>query len=248
MATCLIVQHLEPEKPFAIASALVRRGVDIDLRLVYAGDPIPGSADGYSAVVVMGGPMSARSDEGFPTGRTEIALLADALARQVPTLGVCLGAQLLAAAAGALVVVGDEGPEIGWGEISVTDLAVDDRLFAGMPSTLTVLHWHGETFELPASAVHLASSAAYPNQAFRVGPCAWGLQFHLEVDEPATAAFVSAFADEARAAGVDPEDIHAATPEALGGLTDHRDGLLDRFAQLCSVSAVNVESEGAALP
>jgi GMP synthase-like glutamine amidotransferase len=242
MPACLIVQHVEPEKPFAIASALEGVGAEIDIRRTHAGQAVPASAAGYDAVVVMGGPMSALSDDGFPTRRAEIVLLADALEREVPVLGVCLGAQLLAAAAGGRVVRGDAGQEIGWGGITLTEEATGDPLFAGMPSPMTVLHWHGETFELPASAVHLASSSVYRNQAFRTGPCAWGLQFHLEVDGSAVGEFVSAFGEEASALGVDPREVVTATPQVLAGLADLRDEFLGRFAQLTCCVPVSADS------
>jgi GMP synthase-like glutamine amidotransferase len=246
--TCLVVQHVEPERPFAITSALQRCGVRVDVCSTHAGETVPDSAACYEAVVVMGGPMSARSDDGFPTRSTEIALLGDALSREVPVLGVCLGAQLLAIAAGARVVPGEAGQEIGWGEITLTEGAASDPLFAGMPSSMTVLHWHGETFELPHSAVHLASTALYPNQAFRTGPCAWGLQFHLEVDHYAVGEFVGAFGGEALAVGVEPEDIVSAAPQVMSELAGLRDALLDRFAQLSWRVPVSAESCGGVFP
>src|SRR5580704_2550372 len=97
--SCLIVQHVAPEPATGIVDALETAGVPVDVRHVFAGAPIPVEAAGLCGVVVMGGPMSAYSDEGFSTRQSEIALLADAVRRGVPTLGVCLGAQLLAVAA-----------------------------------------------------------------------------------------------------------------------------------------------------
>lgn len=96
----------------------------------------------------------------------------------------------MAVAAGGKVYPGPAGPEIGWGLVRLSDAAEDDRLLGGLPRQLEVLHWHGDTFDLPPGAVHLATGALYPNQAFRWGPTAWGLQFHLEVDNGAVAAFL----------------------------------------------------------
>jgi GMP synthase-like glutamine amidotransferase len=99
MATCLVVQHKPPESAFVIEDAITGAGVRVDTREVFAGDSIPRSAAGFDGLVVMGGPMSAISDDGFPTRRAELALMSDAVDIGVPTLGVCLGAQLLAALA-----------------------------------------------------------------------------------------------------------------------------------------------------
>jgi GMP synthase-like glutamine amidotransferase len=211
------VQHVEAEGPGVLAGVLHDAGVALDRRALFAGAVVPGDAAGHDGVVVMGGPMSARSDAGFPARRVELALLADAVRRGIPVLGVCLGAQLLAAAAGGKVLVGDAGPEIGWGRVDLTPAAADDPLLAGCPGTLDVLHWHGETFELPPGAVLLASSERYPNQAFRLGHRAWGLQFHVEVDLEGVRDLLWASGAEAAAAGVDPRSIEVASVDRLSG-------------------------------
>ena len=204
--SCLVVQHVEPEKPFAIATALTSAGVEVDIRRVYAGDPLPADVADFAGVVVMGGPMSAHLDSGFPTRRAELGLLSDAIARAIPTIGVCLGAQLLALAGGGTVFPGGAGPEVGWALVEITEDAADDPLLGALPHELTVLHWHGDTYEPPPGCAHLASSRRYRAQAFRIGARAWGLQFHLEVDEGAVTAFLDAFGPDAVAAGTDPRD------------------------------------------
>ena len=219
MPRCLIVQHVPAEGPYLLAPGLDRAGVAVDLREVARGAPLPAGAGGLDGLVVMGGPMSARSDRGFSTRRAELALLADAVARGVPTLGVCLGAQLLAAAAGGRVEPGAAGAEIGWGPVYLAAAAADDPLLAGVAGAggaLDVLHWHGETFTLPPGAVLLASSDRYLHQAFRLGSRAWGLQFHVEVDLGGVRAFVDAAGAEAAAAGTDPAAIVARAGELLG--------------------------------
>ncbi len=220
-ASCLVVQHVEAEGPGMLAGALHDAGVALDRRAVFAGAAVPEDAAGHDGVVVMGGPMSARSDAGFPARRAELALLADAVRRGIPVLGVCLGAQLLAAATGGKVLAGDAGPEIGWGRVDLAPAAADDPLLGGCPGTLEVLHWHGETFELPPGAVLLASSERYPNQAFRLGPRAWGLQFHVEVDLEGVRALLQASGAEAAAAGIDPRTIEAASVDRLGADGPH---------------------------
>lgn len=232
MPRCLVVQHLEPEGPYELYRALVSAGVAVEVRKVFAGAPLPTGLEGFDGLVVMGGPMAAHRDTGFPTRRAEIDLLVEALESETPVLGVCLGAQLLALAAGGNVYEGESGPEIGWGPIALTEAAACDPLLAGIPHELDVLHWHGDTFELPPESVHLASSARYRAQAFRCGARAWGLQFHLEVDPGAVRAFVGAFSDYARKAGVSPESILSDSPAALEALAPHRALVLSRFADL----------------
>jgi GMP synthase-like glutamine amidotransferase len=232
MPRCLVVQHVEPEGPYAIGVALRSSGGSLDIRRVFDGDDLPEDTDGFDGLVVMGGPASATTDDGFPTRRAELRLLVDALDRGIPTLGVCLGAQLLVVAAGGTVRPGAEGAEIGWAPIELSPEASSDPLLADLPPAPTVLHWHGDTYDLPASATHLASSARYLNQAFRVGEHAWGLQFHVEVDAAAVDAFLAAFGGEVRRAGLDPEVIRAATGPSLAALAPLRDLVADRFAGL----------------
>lgn len=232
MASCLVIQHLEPEGPYVIGDALAEAGVAVDVRAVHTGAPLPPDLADVDGLVVMGGPMSAASDEGFASRRAELGLLADGLGRGLPVLGVCLGAQLLAVAGGGTVYPGAAGPEIGWAPVALTAAAGDDPLLAGLPTELTVLHWHGDTFDPPAGATVLASNARYRHQAFRLGARAWGLQFHLEVDRPAVAAFLDAFGADARDAGSDPESIQADSDAALAVLEPHRTGVLARFAGL----------------
>jgi GMP synthase-like glutamine amidotransferase len=236
MANCLVVQHVAPESAWAIGHALERAGVVVDVRRADAGDPIPTDASDYDGIVVMGGPMSALSDDGFPSRRSELTLMTEALAVGRPTLGVCLGAQLLAVAAGATVGPGETGPEIGWGPIEFSSDARDDALFNGLPRHIDVLHWHGDTYELPRGSVYLAGSERYRNQAFRVGEAAWGLQFHLEVTADAVDAFVAAFDDEASHAPGGAAAIRRAAPRALDALRPWQELVFDRFATLVAVA------------
>lgn len=234
VARCLVVQHTEVEGPYVIGGALATAGVDLELCHVYAGDAVPADPSGFDGVVVMGGPSSAASDAGFGSRRSELALLERAVDTGVPTLGVCLGAQLLALAGGASVYPMPAGAEVGWAPVVFTGPARSDALLGGLPSEVTVLHWHGDTFDLPPGAERLASSDRAVNQAFRLGGSAWGIQFHAEVDRGAVEAFVRDLGDDARSAGVDPEEIVEAADGHLTALAAVTASITERFASMVS--------------
>ena len=175
----IILKHVPFEGPGLIQEMLEGRGVPHRTIEVFD-EGVPLCPAGFSGLVSMGGPMSV--GDGLEEIQREKHLLREAVEKDVPVLGICLGAQVLASAFGARVYPGT-GPEIGWGEVHLTEEGVGDPLFAGVQSPVPVLHWHGETFDLPFDAVHLASSRQYEQQAFRIGSGTYGFQFHLEVDE-----------------------------------------------------------------
>jgi GMP synthase (glutamine-hydrolysing) len=186
-----VVQHVPFEGPAMIEPALRTAGADVHVVRADLGQQLPDAGD-VDVFVVMGGPMGALDDTEHPHLADERALLRACVEADVPVLGVCLGAQLLAAALGARVFTGP-APEIGLGTVTLTEAgAADPVLGAGASSEtatapVPVLHWHGDTFDLPVDAQLLAWSRAYAHQAFRVER-AYGLQFHVEMD---TAAFVA---------------------------------------------------------
>ena len=143
------------------------------------GDPLPAPPGEFDAIAVFGGGMNVRDADRLPWMRAEIELLRDALQQHVPVLGVCLGAQLLASAAGA-EVRRSLSPEIGWFDIARTAAGENDPLLGRLPARFLAYEWHSYSFALPARAVELARSAACP-QAFRLGERTWGVQFHPEV-------------------------------------------------------------------
>jgi GMP synthase-like glutamine amidotransferase len=134
--------------------------------------------DGYSGLIVMGGPQSANDSD--PALKSEMGLIQDAIRNSVPVLGICLGSQLIAKALGALVYK-NPVKEIGWFPVSFTAEAEADPLFGGLASPTMFFHWHGETFDLPDGAVWLAYSEACKHQAFRYGKNIYGVQFHPEI-------------------------------------------------------------------
>jgi GMP synthase-like glutamine amidotransferase len=174
----LVLQHIACEPPAAFEDVLRSRGLDVARVELDEGEPLPDWRE-FPAIVVMGGPMGAYEDEQHLWLAAEKRLLREAVDADVPVWGVCLGAQLLAAALGARVYRG-ERPEVGFLPVELSDAAASDPVFRDAPRSFPTLQWHGDTFDLPTGATLLASSPAYPNQAFRVGR-SYGLQFHLEV-------------------------------------------------------------------
>jgi GMP synthase (glutamine-hydrolysing) len=176
--TCTVVRHVEIEDLGYLGAALERNG----LRCRYVdADRLPAEelvdAD---CLIVLGGPMGVYEQKAFPFLAIEIDTLRRRLAAGRPVLGICLGAQLLAAAAGARVYPGRQGKEIGWAAVELTEAAVGDPIWDGLPARFVTFHWHGDTFDLPVGAELIARSSRYP-QAFRLGASAVGVQFHPEV-------------------------------------------------------------------
>ena len=176
MRVAVVLQHEENEGPGLLASALERAGFQVRARLrrVEPGD------EAAPLVVVMGGPQAAYRASEHSWLLDELRLLRARLERGRPSLGICLGAQLLAAAAGARVYPGANGVELGLFPLACTKEAAADEVFSALPARFQALHWHGDTFDLPPDAVLLASSERYPHQAFQVGR-SYGIQFHPEL-------------------------------------------------------------------
>jgi GMP synthase-like glutamine amidotransferase len=173
----LAFRHVPFEGAGLIVPALERRGFALEYADLYAeGAQMPATA-AYAGLIFLGGPMSV--NDPLPWIEWELAAIRDAMERGQPVLGICLGSQLIAKAAGARVYP-NAVKEIGWFILHFTGAARTDLLFAGL-QTETTFHWHGETFDLPHQSVLLASSEKCVNQAFRIGARTYGLQFHLEV-------------------------------------------------------------------
>lgn len=173
--TLLAIQHVPWETPHRILDACGALAVHTVKPL--AGHPLPDHEE-VAGAVVMGGPMNVDEVERFPGLAAEREWLAEAARRRMPVLGICLGAQLLARALAAEVRPG-EGKEVGFAPVEVFD--ADDPILGGLAPGTDVLHWHGDVFDLPDGARHLASSSLTEHQAFRLGN-AWGVLFHPEAD------------------------------------------------------------------
>jgi GMP synthase (glutamine-hydrolysing) len=230
MGDVLVLQHHPCEGPAGIGTALTRHGATLRVVRVFAGEPVPGSLGAAAALVVMGGPMGVYETDRYSHLTAELRLIEQALAHDRPVLGVCLGSQLLAAALGARVYPGVK--EIGWYDIERTTGATTDPLAGEFPARFTAFVWHGDAFDLPGGATRLASSAATENHAFRFGRHAYGLLFHLEVDEPQVRAMTAAFADELTAAAIPPNRVVDGIAAHLQPLRTLGDRVFDRFADL----------------
>ncbi len=183
----VVAQHAPHEGPGLLAEVLDAAGVDTRVVRLDRGDALP-APDELGGLVVMGGAMGVHDIDEFPWLEAERRWIADAVGSDVPVLGVCLGAQQLAAALGASVTTGP-APEVGVGDVELTAEGRADPVLGPEGDRVPVVHWHGDTFEIPHGAVHLAAGDRYPNQAFRFGRLAYGLQFHIEVDDAMAAAW-----------------------------------------------------------
>ncbi|HTP89374.1 MAG TPA: gamma-glutamyl-gamma-aminobutyrate hydrolase family protein [Bryobacteraceae bacterium] len=171
-----VIRHIPFEGLGRIAPALDRTGIPFHYFDVFAGAQPPEPEDS-GGLILMGGPMSANDNQEYL--KTELRLIDATVRAGRPVLGICLGAQLIAKALGGRVFR-NPTKEIGWYPLHLTRAAASDALLAGLPNPSTVLQWHGETFDLPPGAEHLAWSELCRNQAFRYGSQVYGFQFHLE--------------------------------------------------------------------
>lgn len=192
----LVIQLAASDPIGRLGEWLSAAGLDLDIRDLSDGGALPDGLSGYAGLVVLGGEMSATDDVATPTLPQVRALLRDAVAHEVSTLGVCLGAQLLATANGGQVSPNPDGPEFGAQLIAKRQAAADDPLFGPLPITPDVIQWHFDAIDpLPPGAVQLASSPDCDIQAFRLGRLAWGIQFHIETTPELVRAWAATDAD-----------------------------------------------------
>jgi GMP synthase-like glutamine amidotransferase len=195
--------HSAADGPAYFATFLQQFGVPYQEIRIDLGEAVPEHADQFAGIALMGGPMSVNDD--LPWIPASLALIRDAVARDVPLIGHCLGGQLMSKALGGEVTRNTNGKEIGWHRIEVTDSALG-RQWLGTDDGLVGFHWHSETFTLPPGAKWLARSQACTHQAYVLGPHI-GMQFHIEMDE----ATISHWCDEGQpevGAAISKRDVH----------------------------------------
>ncbi|MFQ6005830.1 MAG: type 1 glutamine amidotransferase [Woeseia sp.] len=228
----LVFQHV-PFEPLGTLDPLLKNA-GFRIRYVnFARGPqqVP-TLDGYSALIVLGGPMNVDQVNEYPNLATEVSLIQDALDRGVSILGICLGAQLLARALGSPVKP-DHAREIGWHDVHLTADGQEDPVLAGFGSSQQVFQWHEDAIVLPSGTVQLACSDACDVQAFRYAECAYGFQFHLEVDQSLIERWLHRAGYqpmlEELSGTIDPDQIMAQTEGSIGPLMDLSDRTFSRW-------------------
>jgi GMP synthase-like glutamine amidotransferase len=216
----LVVVPSESDPPARLGEWLRAAGLELDERHLGTGDDLPATLDDHDGLVVLGGPQSAL--DGPEAGLDGVRdLLRQAAAGDVPTLAVCLGAQLLAEVAGGTVRRAIDGPEVGAGLVAKRDAADKDPVFGPLPLSPDVVQWHhDEIATLPPGATLLASNPSYANQAYRLGRHVYALQFHIETRP----AITRAWAED------DPEGV-AATPFDIDTLCARIEAVDDDVAE-----------------
>lgn len=238
MKKLLVLQHVAHELLGTLNPLLKRAGFRIRyVNFARHPDAQP-TLDGYDGLVILGGPMSVNDAGRLPYLTAEMKLIEAALVRNIPVLGICLGAQLIAKTLGAAVYPTRE-KEIGWYDVSPTDQACGDPLVRTFAATEKIFQWHGETFDIPRSTRHLAVSSLCANQAFRYGDTVYGFQFHLEVDEPMIQRWLRVAENRREVTTLSsvrtPECIHQETTEHIGRLRELSERVFGEFINLFGV-------------
>lgn len=221
MKVALCLQHVLFEGPGVFRRALETRGYTVR-NVVVPADGLP--SDPGDFLLIMGGPMSVNDADAWI--EAELQFVQTALVRDIPVLGICFGAQLLAKALGGLVTPGPKF-EIGMSSVSLTDMGKIDPILSATPQDFLVFQWHGEGITLPPGSAHLVTSADFPVQAFRMTDRVYGLLFHLELEEAGMGALCRECPQDVQRGGMAPEYIQAQSRPHLPRL--HQ--LADRFIE-----------------
>jgi GMP synthase-like glutamine amidotransferase len=198
----LVVENYRATSLGLIRGELAAAGAVVDTRRAFAGEALPDSHEGHDAIIVLGGEQNALDDANHPYLPALAALMRAFGEADKSVLGICLGAQLLARGYGAENILG-RPTEFGWQDVTPTEAGRADPVVGVLDGPSPLFHWHSDTFTLPEGAVHLATSAMTPNQAFRIGRAVYGIQFHFEADTTLVREWNAVFGDVA--VGIDPD-------------------------------------------
>lgn len=217
----MVLSHVTFEDLGTFEAPLGARGFQIEhVNVSEARFPLP-QAESCDLLVVLGGPIAVYDQQNYPFLKDEIALIARRIQARKPILGICLGAQCMAAALGARVYPGRHGAEIGWSPLQPAPHANPPPWFAPLLAPgLSVFHWHGDTFDLPSGALHLAATEIYPHQAFPMGDFALALQFHPEVTAAGLESWYVGHACELHHAGIAPASLRASALQHAAALEE----------------------------
>lgn len=192
----LVLQHVDCEGLGYFEEPLIKAGLNLKFIKLYEGKTVP-DVTNFNALIVLGGYMNVYEEDTYPFLKSEDVAIKETIDANIPYLGVCLGAQLLAKALDAKVYA-NEVKEIGFYDVELTESGKADSLFEGLPANLESFQWHGDTFDLPKGAELLASSKLCTHQAFRYQN-AYGLQFHLETTSKMISQWCELYSDELNA-------------------------------------------------
>lgn len=228
----LVVEHQRDAGLGLVGERLAHAGVLVDQVGPDVGREVPDSLDGYDGLIVLGGSMGPTDDERAPWLPATRQLLAEGVNRELPTLGICLGAQLLVTATGGRVGTMPTGPEVGLQTVTFDDSATGDPLFGGFAGAeVPAVQWHWLAAEaLPAQTEVFASSAACATQAFRIGPRAWGVQFHPEALGDTARDWADDTGDDLVELGLDGDAVVDSVRSAETELRAAWSQVADRFA------------------
>ena len=238
MKKLLVLQHVAHELLGTLNPLLKRAGFRIRyVNFARHPDAQP-NLDGYDGMVVLGGPMSVNDADRLGHLTLEMRLIEEAMKRNLPVLGICLGAQLIAKTLGAEVYPNRQ-KEIGWYDVSPTCAAERDPLLSAFQSHEKIFQWHGDTFDIPKTSHHLAFSKLCANQAFRYEVNIYGLQFHLEVDEPMIHRWLRVPENQQEIAllggASSPERIYSETSEHIARLHQLSERVFGEFINLFGI-------------
>jgi len=204
----VFIEHDPNGPPGTLTQWLSDAGHESVVIRPHAGDPLPDDLSQYAGMIMLGGAVSAFSDEGFGWRAASLELLQRAVAQRHPTYAICLGSQLVAQALGGVVERGSEGMELGPMQSGRKDVSYRDELFQVLPMAPDVIQFHGDVITtLPPGAVHLMGGPLYDNQAFRVGERMWATQFHIETTPEIFESWVRGGEQSLRRRGFDVDEV-----------------------------------------